>query len=125
MVGASRAQEGWLSSHDAAIRRLARASALKVSDIAPPNSAQSVVGDVVACLPLAGLVDLTAERARLAKELKRLDGEIAKIDGRLSNPKFLEKADADTVEEQREKRAEAEGRREKLQAAIGRLEPAD
>ncbi|ORE92138.1 valyl-tRNA ligase [Stappia sp. 22II-S9-Z10] len=123
VVGGSRLQEGWLAYHDAAIRRLARANALKVSDIAPPNAAQSVVGDVVACLPLAGLVDLEAERARLAKELKRLEGEIGKIDGRLSNPKFLEKADADTIEEQREKRAEAEAKREKLEAAIGRLDP--
>ncbi|RAH98255.1 valine--tRNA ligase [Acuticoccus sediminis] len=125
VVGGSRAQESWLASHDAAIRRLARASALKVSDVAPPNSAQSVVGDVVVCLPLAGLVDLAAERARLAKELKRLQQDISKIDGRLSNPKFLEKADAETIEEQREKRAEAESRLEKLTAAIGRLEPVD
>ncbi|UOM33069.1 valine--tRNA ligase [Acuticoccus sp. I52.16.1] len=125
VVGGSRAQEGWLASHDAAIRRLARASELKVSDIAPPNSAQSVVGDVVVCLPLAGLVDLAAERARLAKELKRLESDVAKIDGRLSNPKFLEKADADTIDEQREKRGDAEAKLEKLRAAIGRLEPVD
>ena len=123
VVGASPGQEGWLVQHDAAIRRLSRAASVKVSDVAPPNSAQSVVGDVVACLPLEGLVDLEAERARLAKELSRLESDMAKIDGRLSNPRFLEKADADTIEEQREKRQDAEARLQKLQAAIGRLDP--
>jgi valyl-tRNA synthetase len=124
VVGASREHERWLARHDAAIRRLARLSVISVADVAPPHAAQAVVGEVVACLPLAGLVDLDAERARLAKELSRLEGDIAKIEGRLSNPRFLEKADADTVEEQREKRDEAEARRLKLRAAIARLDPA-
>ena len=124
VVGASRQQESWLARHDAAIRRLARLAAVNVDDVAPPHAAQAVVGEVVACLPLAGLVDLDAERTRLAKELTRIESDIAKIDGRLSNPRFLEKADADTVEEQREKRDEAEARLQKLRAAIARLDPA-
>jgi valyl-tRNA synthetase len=124
VVGGSRRHETWLARHDAAIRRLARLASISVADVAPPHAAQAVVGEVVACLPLAGLVDLDAERARLAKELSRLEGDIAKIEGRLSNPKFLEKADAETVDEQREKRDEAEARLAKLRAAIARLDPA-
>ncbi|WP_108661163.1 valine--tRNA ligase [Acuticoccus kandeliae] len=124
VVGASRHHEAWLTRHEAAIRRLARAASVSVSDVAPPHSAQSVVGDVVVCLPLAGLVDIDAERERLAKELSRLEKDIAKIDGRLSNEKFLEKADVETVEEQREKRQEAETRLVRLRAAIERLDPA-
>ncbi|MCF3934445.1 valine--tRNA ligase [Acuticoccus sp. M5D2P5] len=123
VVGGAQRHEDWLFRHDAAIRRLARASAVSVSDVAPPNSAQVVVGDVVVCLPLEGLVDLDAERTRLSKEVTRIEKDIQKIDGRLSNPKFLEKADAETVEEQRDKRQEAEARLIKLNAAIGRLDP--
>ncbi len=124
VVGAGSEHERWLANHDAAIRRLSRLANVSVADVAPQNSAQTVVGDVVACLPLAGLVDLDAERARLSKELSRLEGDIAKIDGRLGNPKFLEKAAPDTVDEQREKRDEAEARLVKLRAALSRLEPA-
>jgi valyl-tRNA synthetase len=79
---------------------------------------------VVVCLPLEGLVDLEAERKRLAKEVSRLEKDIEKIESRLSNQKFLEKADAGTVEEQREKRQDAEARLAKLKAAIARLDPA-
>ncbi len=124
VIGGSRDQEGWLARHDAAIRRLARASAVKVSDVAPPNAAQSVVGDVVVCLPLEGLVDLNAERQRLQKELQRTETDLARIDGRLSNATFLEKADGEVIEEQWEKRHDAASRLDKLRAALDRLDPA-
>ncbi|MEO1106112.1 MAG: hypothetical protein AAFW98_20660 [Pseudomonadota bacterium] len=124
VVGGTAKHEGWIAEHEPAIRRLARASSVWADEVAPPNSAQTVVGDVVVCLPLEGLVDLGAERARLTKELTRLDKDIEKIEGRLSNPKFLEKAEADTVEEQRQKREDATARRAKLVAALGRLNPA-
>ena len=124
VIGASEAQEAWLARHDAAIRRLARAAAVSVADVAPRNAAQAVVGEVVVCLPLEEIVDLEAERKRLSKEVGRLEKDIARIDGRLSNETFLQKADAETVDEQREKRQEAEARLAKLRAAIVRLDPA-
>ncbi|MEM8853528.1 MAG: valine--tRNA ligase [Pseudomonadota bacterium] len=124
VVGGTAKHEGWIAEHEPAIRRLARASSVWADEVAPPNSAQTVVGDVVVCLPLEGLVDLGAERARLTKELTRLDKDIEKIEGRLSNPRFLEKAEAETVEEQRQKREDAMARRDKLVAALGRLNPA-
>ncbi|MEM9221480.1 MAG: valine--tRNA ligase [Pseudomonadota bacterium] len=124
VVGANDLHRTWLERHDAAIKRLARAADIIADDIAPANSAQAVVHDVVVCLPLVGLVDLDAERARLAKETTRLERDLAKIDGRLSNSNFLEKADADTIAEQRRKREETAARLDKLRAAIDRLEPA-
>ena len=123
VVGGERRQEGWLAEHDAAIKRLARASAVLVDDVAPSNAAQAVVGDVVVCLPLEGLVDLAAERARLDKEVSRVEKDLKKIDGRLSNPTFLQKAEPDTVEEQRIKRQDVAARLQKLRAALERLEP--
>jgi len=124
LVGAGDENAVWVERHQSAIRRLARASGVSLADVAPPNSAQAVVGEVVVCLPLAGLVDIDAERARLAKEVARLEKELGKIDGRLNNERFLEKADAETIDEQRQKRDETSVRLEKLRAAIGRLEPA-
>ncbi|MEM0909040.1 MAG: valine--tRNA ligase, partial [Pseudomonadota bacterium] len=124
LVGANPSHENWLVRHDAAIRRLARAGTIAVADVAPRNAAQAVVGDVVVCLPLEGLVDLDAERSRLNKEMARLEKEMAKISGRLANPKFLEKADEATIEEQRQKSDETSSRLDKLRAAIDRLDPA-
>ncbi|MEM6847090.1 MAG: valine--tRNA ligase [Pseudomonadota bacterium] len=123
IVGADARHVNWLANHDGAIRRLARASVVRAVDVAPPNAAQAVVGDVVVCIPLEGLVDLTAERTRLRKGLGETEKEIGKIDGRLNNEKFLANADAEVIEEQRRKRIEAFSRRDKLIAAIGRLDP--
>ncbi len=118
----SRAQEGWLAAHDAAIRRLARASALRCRDVAPPNSAQSVVGDVVVCLPLDGLVDLDAERARLAKELKRARERTSpRSTGASPTPSSWKRPTRTPSTSNARSAATPRLGCEKLQAAIGRL----
>ncbi|MGX1306561.1 valyl-tRNA synthetase [Amorphus suaedae] len=121
LVGASALERGWIATHEAAIKRLARVEAISEADAPPPQSAQVILGDVAVCLPLSGVVDLDAERGRLRKELDRLAGEIKKIDAKLSNPSFVERAPEEVVEEQRERREEAESRRAKVQEALGRL----
>ena len=72
-------------------------------------------------LPLAGVIDLAAERARLQRELDRIDKEIAKIDAKLGNAQFIAKATEEVVEEQRERREEASALRGKVEAALARL----
>ena len=121
LVGASDQERGWIATHEPAIKRLARVEAISEADAPPPQSAQVILGDVAVCLPLSGVVDLDAERARLQKELDRLAGEIKKIDAKLSNPSFVERAPEEVVEEQRDRREEAESRRAKVQEALGRL----
>ena len=81
-----------------AIERLARVDDLTFADTAPAESAQIVIGSATICLPLAGVVDLDAERARLDKELKKLDGDITRIDKKLGNEQFLAKAPEEVVE---------------------------
>nr|WP_210260971.1 valine--tRNA ligase [Enterovirga sp. DB1703] len=103
------------------IRRLARVSAISAADVAPEQSLQLIVRGEVAALPLAGIVDIAAEVARLTKERGKLDGEIGKIDAKLGNPDFLARAPEEVVEEQRERRAEAEARRAKIDEALARL----
>lgn len=106
------------------IERLARLESIKASDETPAGAIQSVVDEATIFLPLAGVIDIDAERARLAKEIGKVDGEIKKIDGKLGNEKFLSKAPEAVIEEQRERRSDAEQTRAKLADALGRLEGA-
>jgi valyl-tRNA synthetase len=103
------------------IRRMARLSEITAAAAAPRNSVQLIVRGEVAALPLEGIVDLAAERARLEKELQKLDAEIAKIDAKLGNPDFLRRAPEEVVEEQRERREEAVARKAKIAEALRRL----
>ncbi len=121
IVGASEETKARLKTHEAAILRLARAEKVDLADMAPSGSAQIVVGETTVCLPLAGVIDLGAERARLEKEIGKLDGEITKIEKKLSNPKFVEKAPDEVVEGEREKVSEAKEKLEKVQIALKRL----
>src|SRR5690606_37612724 len=114
VVGASDETRERLDRHAAAIARLARVSGVSHAYSVPPSSAQFVVGEATWALPLEGLIDITAEKARLAKEIGKAEGEIAKIDKKLSNPQFMEKAPDAVVEEQRERLAEAQALRDKL-----------
>ena len=73
-------------------------------------------------LPLGDVVDLGQEKARLKKEIDRLDADLAKFAAKLGNPGFLAKAKPEIVEEQREREADTRRDRDRLKAALDRLE---
>ncbi len=73
-----------------------------------PMSATALVGDLQVLVPMAGLIDTTAELARLDKEIARLQGEIKRVAGKLGNEGFVAKAPADVIEKERAKQAEYE-----------------
>jgi valyl-tRNA synthetase len=102
--------------------RLARIESVGVVDDAPPGSLSLLIRDVQAALPLAGLVDFAAERARLDKEIEKEKAEIAKVDAKLANADFVARAPEEIVEENKERREAAVARVEKLAFARGRLE---
>ena len=104
------------------VERLARVDASNAT-AAPPSSgtAQMVLDEATIVLPLAGVVDLGAERARLTKERQRIAGEIDKIAKKLDNPQFLSRAPDEVVAEQRERRVEYEAASEKLGRALETL----
>jgi len=79
-------------------------------------------GEATAALAIAEFIDLSAERARLTKEIAGHDGDIERVNKKLGNPDFLAKAKEEVIEENREKLAEAQAARAKLQAALARLE---
>ena len=72
-------------------------------------------------LPLAGVIDVDAEKKRLEREVQKTLGEIAKIDKKLGDDRFLSKAPAHVIEEQRRRRAESEQTQAKLSDALERL----
>jgi valyl-tRNA synthetase len=104
-----------------AIRKTAKIGEISVADAPPAGAVQLLVrGDTVA-LPLKGLIDLNAEKARLEKARARAEAEIKRIDAKLSNPAFLANADEDVVEADREKREETVLQVEKITEALQRL----
>ena len=83
-----------------------------------------MLGEATACLPLGELIDLKAETARLTKELAKNADEIARIEKKLGNPQFVAKAAPEVVEAEREKQAEFEEARHRLETALARVRDA-
>jgi valyl-tRNA synthetase len=107
------------------IKRMARVSDVSRAPMFKPGTVQLVVRGETIGLPLSGLIDLSAERARLAKEMAKCDADIARVDAKLGNPNFVVRAPEDVVEEEKEKREEAQIRKAKLAEALQRLEGAE
>jgi valyl-tRNA synthetase len=106
------------------IKRLARVSEISSAPAAPQGSVQLVVRGEVAALPLKSVIDLAAERARLAKEMQKAEADIARVDAKLGNANFVARAPEEVVEEEKEKREEAAGRKAKIAEALERLKGA-
>ena len=118
LIGADDALKARATRWDETIRKLARLSHIGFAEAAPKSSAQIIVRGGVAAMPLEGVIDLAAERARLAKEIGKLDGEVKKLDAKLANEGFLAKAEEEVIDEHRERREETAARVEKLNAAL-------
>ncbi|MBO0664448.1 valine--tRNA ligase [Jiella sp. MQZ9-1] len=110
-----------LKRHDLQLRRLARLGAVSVAEAAPAQAAQIVVAGATFALPLAGMIDVDAERTRLAKAKKKAEDEIARIDKKLSNERFVANAPDEIVEQEREKREGYRLEVEKLTTALASL----
>ena len=110
-----------METHGAIVRRLARLSEIAPADQIQKGAIQFVVGEATYGLPLADIIDLDQERARLTKEIDKLADEIARLEKKLANENFVAKAPPEVVEEQKEKRAEAETARGKLAEALERI----
>ncbi|MDG6349117.1 valine--tRNA ligase, partial [Luteimonas sp. 8-5] len=86
-----------------------------------PAAATAVVGELKLLVPLEGLVDLGAERARLDKELKRVEGEIAKCRNKLASETFVANAPAAVVDQERHRLADWTAQHEALAAQRAKL----
>lgn len=83
---------------------------IAMNDEAPKGAAAAILGNIRIYLPLAGLIDMDKEKARLEKEMAKTEKEIARLSGKLSNEGFLAKAPAEVVEGEKVKLADAEKR---------------
>ena len=84
-------------------------------------SLQIVAGGLPFSIPLEGVIDIAAEKARLAKALEASTKEARSLEGRLSNPAFAEKAKPEAVEKARADHAMHAAEAERLAAALARL----
>ncbi|MEO1206465.1 MAG: valine--tRNA ligase [Pseudomonadota bacterium] len=122
LIGADRSIKDRANRHEDTMSRLARLDDIRFEDTAPRASAIIIVGETTIAIPLEGVIDMDAERARLKKEISEAESDLAKMDAKLANPKFVEKANPAAVEETRERKAELEGLMAKLSAAMARLD---
>jgi valyl-tRNA synthetase len=106
----------------AMLRRLARLGQVSFGNATPPGSAAAVVAGSEVAVPIAGHVDLDAERTRLRREIERAAQDIARAAGKLANESFVARAKEEIVEGERAKLAAAEAEKEALAAALARLE---
>ncbi|HEY1540999.1 MAG TPA: valine--tRNA ligase [Xanthobacteraceae bacterium] len=106
------------------VKRLARIADISFADKPPQGSVQLLVRGETAALPLKGVIDLAAERARLQKELAKAEADIKRVDSKLANEKFVANAPDEVVEEEKAKREEALARRQKISEALERLKQA-
>ena len=108
---------------DASLRFLGKLERIDLlaSTAEAPAAATAVVGELKLLVPLEGLVDLDAERARLDKELKKVDAEIAKCKGKLANETFVANAPAAVVEQERKRLVDWNTQREALAAQRERM----
>ncbi|HYW62097.1 MAG TPA: valine--tRNA ligase, partial [Bradyrhizobium sp.] len=124
LIAASPATQARAKRWADTMRRLARLSEISFAPRPPQGAVQLIVRGEIAALPLKGVIDFAAEKARLEKEMARVKSDIARIDAKLGNADFVARAPEDVVEGEREKREEAETRRLKIDEALARLKGA-
>lgn len=128
MSGLAASKQAWATTHADLILRLARlavlepqAAADRIAQAFSHGAAQMVVDEATLVMPLADVIDIDKESARLEKEIARVEGEIAKVDKKFANPDFVARAAPEVVEENRERREEWSAAKLKFQEALQRL----
>ena len=106
------------------VKRMARLAEISFAAAAPEGAVQLLVRGEVAALPLKGVIDFSAEKARLDKELAKTEADIKRVDAKLANEKFVANAPEEIVEEEKEKREAAAARKAKILEALERLKNA-
>jgi len=113
------AQTAWTGS-EALIKRLARVDSLTVGE-APKGSMMVGTRGATFALPLADIIDVESEKARISKSLAKVEKEAGGLRGRLSNPKFAANASAEVVEEAKANLALRDEEIAQLNAALAQL----
>ncbi len=122
--GANAATQERLKTYEEIICRMARLETIGLTADAPKGAIQSVVDEATIILPIADIIDLDKERARLRKEIEKLNAELTKIHTKMADEKFVKNAPEEIIEEQRSRQANFESTLNKLSQALKQLEAA-
>jgi valyl-tRNA synthetase len=114
------ATSAW-DQNEALIKRFARIESLTAVDAMPKGTAALAVSGGAFGIPLDGIIDVAAEKARLEKTLGKLAKELGGLRGRLNNPKFADSAPAEVIEETKANLALREDEESKLKDALARI----
>ena len=119
--GGNKQERGWLNEYNAYITTLARIESICewTEDI---ETATALAGDMTLAIPLAGLIDPSAELSRLQKELDKYRNDRQRISAKLENSNFVEKAPAEVVDKERQRCAELDAAISKLEQQYERIE---
>ncbi|HRK41966.1 MAG TPA: valine--tRNA ligase [Gemmobacter sp.] len=116
----AQARAAW-DRNEVLIKRLARIESL-TDAVAAPKGALSIAAEgATFAIPLEGIIDIAAEKARLVKALEKLRKEIGALQGRLDNPKFIASAKEEVVDEARANLAARSEEAAQVEAAVARL----
>ena len=123
-LGAGEATCARLDANADALKTLARLDAITTADKAPKGSVQFVLDDATFALPLESVINISAETDRLNREIGKVSAEIKQLSAKLANENFTSRAPEHVVEEQRQRKTDAEAVVTKLNDALKRLEAA-
>ena len=112
-----------LNENEAFLKKLATLEAITwlTENDEAPLSATALVGELEIHVPMAGLIDVGAELARLEKEITKKKGDLQKINGKLGNAKFVDNAPAEVVQKEKDRQADLQSSIEKLEAQKERI----
>jgi valyl-tRNA synthetase len=122
VIEAGADQRRVLEANAAVIAQTLRVAEVRFEAEAPQGAIPFVVNGATLALPVAEFIDLAAERARLAKEIAGHESDIAHVNKKLNNPAFVANAKEEVVEENRERLADSEAAKAKLEGALARLQ---
>lgn len=105
LLDAHKVVEPWAES---VLKDLAKVEIERIEDPIGTGHTRLVTGRLEGFIPLAGLIDVDAERARIDKAIAEVEADLARVKGKLSNPSFVERAPEAVVEKERSKEAEME-----------------
>ena len=121
---ATEADDRRFTSNTTYLRKLARIESITIlsDDDDVPPSLSALCGNLEILVPMAGVVDVGAERARLEKELQKQNSELSRIQGKLANASFVDRAPEAVVTNERQKQQAAEDAIQAITSQLQRLE---
>jgi valyl-tRNA synthetase len=121
LTGGGEADRTRAARFEAELKFLARLESIAWLQGEAPAAATALHGELRLLIPLAGLIDLDAERSRLEKEIRRVEGELAKCQAKLASDTFVANAPAAVVAQERQRLADWSAQLEALRDQHGRL----